>query len=333
MKRTIICIAAAAAAAVSCSKTNPSMQIPQESPHSEETSRTGNLTIKFDTPATKADLTQDESKINDVYVCIFNNDSKTLDVEPVKVTSYDKSKGISIQNVAYGSKSVAVAINCGDNTPSSESFEKFMDSTSDLKYNSRTNLVMIGYDDDFEVSAEENTAQIQVKRLVAKIIVGDVKYDFSSNNIVVPTIKLNGVYIGNCGAKVDMDGEYIEGIYNSYTPSEAITLDSAVSGICACDLDLTVSSSYQTIGKTLYSYNNTSTEEASRPYIVIGCVYNGAQRYYRYPLPAIKANIVYDIKHIILSHAPDSGNLTVEIALGNWDDPEEPWINNDTIEL
>jgi len=331
--KKIICIAALTAAAVSCSKNIPSFQAPASNPEIQSQVQEGSINIKFDTPATKADLSQDEAKINDVYVCIFNNDSKTLDVEPVKVTSYDSSKGIVIQNVAYGSKSVAVAINCGDNTPSSESFEKFMDSTSDLKTNTRTNLVMVGYNDNFNVSAQENTVKIQVKRLVAKIIVGDVKYDFSSNNIVVPTIKLNGVYIGNCGSVVDMDGEYVEGIYNSYKPSEAIKLDSAVSGICACDLNISVSSSYQTIGKTLYSYANPSEQEASRPYLVIGCTYNSVQRYYRYPLPKIQANKVYDIKHVILSHAPDSGNITVEINLGNWDDPSEPWINNGTIEL
>jgi len=326
-------LTAIAAMAASCSKNNASVQLPQDNPQQQEKAMYGNLTIKFDSPATKADLTSDESKINDVFVCIFNNDSKTLDVEPVKLTSYDKTTGIVIQNVAYGSKSVAVAINCGDNTPSSESLDAFKASTSDLAYNSRTNLVMVGYDEDFEVSSDQNTASIGVKRLVAKVTVGDVKYDFSSNNIVVPSIKLNGVYIGNSGAKVDMNGKYIEGVYNSYTPSEAISLDNKVGGICACDLNITVSSSYQTIGKTLYTYANTSEKEESRPYIVLGCLYNNAQRYYRYPLPAIEANKVYEIKHIILSHAPDSGNLTVEIALGNWDDPDEPWINNGTIEL
>lgn len=333
MKKIIIYFAALAATAVSCSKDIAPEQITPEQTTQENALRRGNLTIRFDTPQTKAALTEDESRINDVFVCIFNNDSKTLDVQPVKLTSYDKEKGITIDNVAYGSKTVAVAINCGQKTPSSESFETFIASTSDLKDNSRTNLVMVGYNKDFNVSADQNTVNIKVKRLVAKVTVADVKYDFSSSNIVVPSIKLTGVYIGNCGAIVDMEGNYKSGMYNKYTPSEPIALDSAVEGICACSLDLTVSSSYQNINKTLYTYANTGDKEDSRPYIVIGCQYNNSQRYYRYPLPAIQANKVYEIQHIILSHAPDSGNLKVEITLGNWDEPEEDWLNNGTIQL
>ena len=309
---------AATLLAVACNKQNPSERLSDRT--FSESSGTGTLEIQLNQTMTKAvDLQDTEKAINKFIVCIFCNDTGKLEMEPYEVSPQTSVSTITLDKIPFGNKTVAMAVNYSER-PNTESFEKFMKSVSDLKDNSASNLVMTAYNENVSIAGGENKITMTLKRIAAKIHVGKIKAAYSSDSkLNNPTVFINGVYIGNAAKTASLAGKFAGNLYNQYTPSENFTVDPAVETITAANgFELSLSTSFQNIDKYLYTYPYSDSETPS--YLIIGAFFNGVQRYYRYTLPEIKSNTLYNIEEITVTGAPDSSALEITISVGNWDE-------------
>lgn len=187
--------------------------------------------------------------------------------------------------------------------------EKIMSSASSFSDNSLSSYVMFGYVPSFEIDERFTSITVNVDRLASRIMVGNLKVDFSSNSHYKGcSLKIRNMYLtnvlGKCpysmipsGSPSSSDRWYNRmGLEDSGQAIMSMTADKG--------LDIVIQDGSSTdLDKVYYAYPNGCVSdsdsgqwESRRTRLVIEATLDGKECWYHITLPPMKSNASYSIE-------------------------------------
>jgi hypothetical protein len=186
--------------------------------------------------------------------------------------------------------------------------EQILSSRSMLEDNSMSSLVMFGYKHEVQVDKSTETVMIPVDRLVSKILLKEIRTDFSENPYFKgKSLKINRIYLsnimGSCTYSLKPEGSpppddaWFCRLGEEEIPETLKPLTSDEG------LDMTIpDGGTARLSRVFYSYPNGCISDSSsdsweprRTRLVIEAVLDGRECWYHITLPPMMPNVTYMI--------------------------------------
>ncbi len=336
--KKIVCLFAAAAALLACSK--------DELRENPETSK---VTLKMNVLplGTKAYVTEGaDLALDKVQVMVFNG-AGALEASTDLVTA-----GSSLQlDIEPGQKTICAVGNVPSKcTPGSLS-ELYAQEYS-LSSNSPSKLIMSAFES--MMVKQSGTINLSLERLACKIVLDEIMRSFSEAAYDELPLTIKRIYLSNVAAVADLSasggvpGSFVveKGVIGNLSAAyKALLVDEGLNQV------LYDNDSYNVV-HTFYAYPNGVTDDefggdsfhARRTRLVVECEYNGAVCYYPITLPGLEPgnyrgtlerNKVYHITNLTLTRpgAPDPDVPTGEVSsiqTCTFSISAEPWSTGHT---
>ena len=262
------------------------------------------VTVRIDgaaaTRVSAADVGNDAA-VSDIQLFVFNEKSE--------IESYAKgSESTFTVNVTTGRKYFIALANCPDLGKEIDTRDALLATVSRLQDNSPAALQMVGETTVSEVKANQ-AVSITVKRLVSKVVIQNVKTDFSSPYLAGLEFKITGIYLINVVASNNYamsqkreEYEWVNKLrLDSGNPAAALTQDTGL------NITVTKADPYTT-AHTFYAYPNpvmenyTSGEWSLRKTrLVVETTLGGTLGYYSLELPILERNKIYTITDLTVT--------------------------------
>ena len=306
---SIMALAAVSIMSVSCNK----FLSPQGTSGSEETASDGKFDVNFKfvtagSVESKAVQEAQVSKINDVQIFVF--DSTRNDV----IETYYKGTSASGKiRLTPGKKKIRALVNAPALGSGIGKLSDFDSVLSEFSKNTADNFVMSG-----SLSVEiksEASLPIVVRRLAAKIVLKQIRTDFSAPIYADAKFTVNDIYLTNVAVKCKYFGL-------SYTNTEwnkgfDITKDTGI--------DKEVKNNVYDTEHVFYAYPNSSKDKPTR--IVLKATLGSTVGYYPIDLGKIESNKVYTVTDLLITRpGGDNEDIPVvsaefpyTVAVDGWD--------------
>lgn len=274
---------------------------------------------KASTAATEA-----EKKVDDAYIIVYASDGTLVD--------YRTWSGASVKfALEAGTYQFYAAVNTGmQNVP--ESLAAFKALTGSLK-DDLSGFTMLGYTEKV-ISVGNETFSITAKRLASKIVLENVKVNFSAVSLQDEKMTVNAVYLINVAGDLSFESNLAGTVYS---PTLWYNQTKYVSGDCdsylyAGSIGTQVAhGATAPVEKTFYAYPNGTASDAHggtfgprKTRLVIEATIEGETCYYPFTFEQLESNKIYTITSITVTRRgvddPDevwssdevSGNLTID---------------------
>ena len=273
----------------------------------------------------------DESNVSDYQVLVYDMSSRMLET----YASPDPSASSVTLQCTTGPKDIVVLANAPDMSKV-VSYDAFVASPSLLIDNSAGELVMEGHA-ECDITSAVNSVTVNVRRVVAKVVLEDITIDFESDAYDAMDFVLKSAYLTNVAA----DKKYL-----SEDPKPTIWYNK-VFRIPAYEADDLI---YENLGNVelhnpqiysdkhhFYCYPNPYEEDTfsasvwtPRPTrLVVEAELDGKLYYYPVSLPVLKQNTIYNVSlHIVRPGATspeqdmDRYAASFMIKVEEWEGPE-----------
>lgn len=305
MKTKFFVAAAAAVALIACAKNEESVVQPS-------VDETGVLKVRMNSGQTKITESggDEEKSVSDYQILIYDMNSRMLEAYARPEADSDE---ISV-NCRVGTKEVIVLANAPD-VQDVFSYDEFMRERSDLADNGIGELVMEGHS-TVELTIAGGTVDIDLKRMVAKIVLDGITVDFENDQYDEEDFILKEIYLTNVAG----DMSYLADVadpdewYNKIVRVPDDTVDPMIYESLN-DINLKDNKEY-TDKHHFYCYPNpyeddpfTSDRWSPRPTrLVVEAMLDGVLYYYPVTLPKLNRNTKY---HVTL-HIARPGATSVE---------------------
>lgn len=268
--------------------------------------------------------TETEKRVDDAYIIVYATDGTLVD--------YKAWSGSSVKfALEAGTYQFYAAVNTGmDAAPAS--LTDFRALVGTLK-DDLSGFTMVGWTEK-EVSVGNETFSITARRLASKIVIEDLKVNFSAVSLQSEEVTVNAVYLINVPGDLSF-GAYLAG--TAYSPTLWYNQMKYVSGDCdnclfAGSLGVKVGHGETAVlDKVFYSYPNgtasdvhNGTFSSRKTRLVVECTILGDTCYYPFTFEQLESNKIYTITSLTLTRrgveSPDevwnadevSGNLTID---------------------
>ncbi len=330
MKRKLYLAAFAAVAFASCN----------EIIVNEPEKMSGLVTLDLSVPVgeTKSEGTEDERRVNNLQVYLFDSEGTLEAYNNVKNTT-----DASVQ-CTPGTKTVVAIVNAPEMKDIS-TYDDLKGRTSMLKDNYTYNFVMVG-ELPVEVTGPADVT-IPVSRIAAKIILGSIKNEMALEYLKDQGLTIVDMFLINvAGSTGYMEDKTPELWYNEMKHG------SSTNGSCADVLNFIkrLSSDQNAIkwGETFsaeqafYAYPNSTETDSTAPewcprytrLVVVARIGSDAASRYYYPIsiPDIDRNTAYKIDLTITRPGSDSPDHPVDLEAASVEVNVVDWIDADDIE-
>ncbi len=269
-----------------------------------ENNETVAVTVRIDgAAATRVSVADagNDAAVSDIQLFVFNEKSE--------IESYAKgSESTFTVNVTTGRKNFIALVNCPDLGKEIGTRDALLSTVSRLQDNSPSALQMVGETNVSKVTATDPVG-ITVKRLVSKVVLENVKADFSSPYLAGLEFKVTGIYLINVVASNNYAMSQDRGEYewvnklklDSGNPAAALTQDTGL------NITLTEEAPYTT-AHTFYSYPNPVMENYTtgewslrKTRLVVETTLGGTVGYYSLELPILERNKVYKVTDLTVT--------------------------------
>lgn len=303
MKKHYLIIATAMAlAAVSCSRTETSIETINDEQSYE-------ISIGLDCPLTKATsiVASNESKISNVQLYVFTSAGA--------LESYDKSSdGNRTLSVTSGDHEFYALVNAPDVSASDKS--SLLAAASALSDNGIANFVMVG-STSANITANANIT-INVKRIVAKVTVDKINRKFVSASQGAVSMSIDAIYLTNVAGDTDYAVETAPSTwYNKmgYSASavDALLYDGGINSALADNAAYSTSHSFYPYPNPTEANKDGGEWSPRHTKLVIKTTYGEATKYYPIVLPILERNKTYTITDLILTR-PGSDDEDVPVS-------------------
>ncbi|MGN0190517.1 MAG: hypothetical protein ACI39U_02565 [Candidatus Cryptobacteroides sp.] len=265
----------------------------------------------------------DEDRIGSVQIFLFAEDGR------IEAESYSRSSEVSIVST-MGRKTLGVVVNCDEIGDISELTE--LDSKiTRLKDNAADSFVMYRTV-PVEMDAEQKTVEVQVRRLVSKIVVNKISNRMELAPYRSSPVLIKGIYLINVAGEASMDGLALPGTWLNRQGKE--NEENSLYAEFPSSLSIAFNGD-DTSGHCFYCYPNPTDGDSSDPVwsvrhtrLVIEAVLDGKTCYYPATLPVLESNKVYTVNEFVLTR-PGTDRPDEECAVGDMEFSlsVEPWGN------
>ena len=273
----------------------------------------------------------EERQVSDYQVLVYDMSSRMLEV----YASPDPTASSVTLKCTAGPKDVVVLANAPDMS-GAVSYDAFIAASSLLADNTAGNLVMEGHT-ACEITSAVNSVTVDIRRIVAKVVLEGVSIDFESDAYDGMDFVLKSVYLTNVAA----DRKYLSTDFKPTLWYNKIVRTSApeIDGLVFEDLDdveLQNPDVYE--GKHhFYCYPNPYQEDTFSPTVwsprptrlVVEAELGGKLYYYPVSLPALKQNTRYHVSLRIARPGATSPEQDMDryaaaftINVEEWEGPE-----------
>ena len=262
------------------------------------------LEVELSVPQTRVVDSGNEDAVNSYQVFVYSLDNGLLETY-VKVSGTESSVKL---NCRVGRKEVVVLANAPD-LPSLNSLTVMKQTRSDLVHNGIGSLVMEGSTVVDLTSSTTNAVEVNLKRIVAKVRLTDIKVNFESSAYDENLFELLCAYMINVPADKKylstMTADSEDGPTKWYNKLY-YTFDSTYDSLLYSEINASGAEDYET-DHVFYCYPNpytkddySSDEWTERPTrLIVKTQYDGGFYYYPISLPVLKQNTVYDVSLVI----------------------------------
>lgn len=325
MKRKIFCAAMLALVLVSCEKKGTDL--------SDAATGTVPLEIRFVSEETKAAGVggNEEKKVSDYQVLIYDMSSRMLEAYS---TPDPASSSVSME-CTTGPKEVIVLANAPD-VSGIVSYDTFLKTKSKLSDNSIGRLVMEGHASP-NLTAAGGTVNVDIKRVVAKVVLDGITVDFEQNAYDNMDFILKRVYLTNVAADKSYLAETADPAswYNKIIRTSAPEVDELLYEDLG-NMNIKTTKLYKQ-QHHFYCYPNPHTADSfdsdvwnPRPTrLVVEATIGNVPYYYPVALPELKQNTRYHVSLRIIrpgSTSPeqdmDKYAVSFNITIEEWKGPE-----------
>ena len=288
--------------------------------------KTVNLEVRLPSQQTRAVGTDEENKINDLQVFVFDHNGM--------LEAYDRADGSSLSlSCSSGVKEVVALVNAG---PLSDvvSLVDLEGRRSGLADNSPGSFVMEGR--ATPTLRASSTVVVPVSRLAARVALTEVAVDFELAQHNSQTFQIKAVYLLNvAGDRTYLTATRPDVWYNKMTKDSAAP---SITGVTLTNAYVTSSTPYNTV-HYLYGYPNPTTSDVSGgswsarfTRLVVEAELGGKLYYYPVTLEGgLKSNTSYDVKLKITRPGSSSPDKPVDSVTASFSVEVQPW--NDGISV
>lgn len=339
MKKYFFLLAGLLTAVLSCNKQNALPPLPEPAAITEDS---GTLHVSVGTADTKASLSGlDDESIRCLQVLIFNADTQKLETD-----KYVSASSASLTS-PVGNKHVWAIVNHSrlTNVTTETALKSTVTSLAEnYTTGSGIHLVMAG-EKDVEVTQSSNQVNIDVTRLVSKIVLTAVTRKFADTFLAGSSFTIKDVYLknvaGNTNFSLDKKNNGTE--WDILAPSSWFNPltdanDATVSPLL-CDHNLSIACAENTatsMNRVWYTCPNPTSDDstssswcARHTRLVIHADVSGTQTYYTFTLPVLKRNCSYEISNITFTMlgkdndnddtVTDTGAASITLNVVDWD--------------
>lgn len=302
MNKAILLLAGlAAAAAVSCNKTEGPAAIPGDD------SRVS-LTVDVGGPLTRATgVTRDgENGVSSAQVLVFDASGKT--------EAYGKSGGGSVTvGVTAGAKTVWAVANYPGDLSGVKSADELAAKAVSLTDNSTTSFVMAG-SSSATVSSSNASVSVSVSHLTSKVVVDKITRDFSVAALASLPFSIKGIYIINAVGNQNLGGTasasaWYNKLGHKDSAVDALLYDSVNASLANKASHSTVHSFYP-FPNGSSSSSTSSTWSERRSMLVIEAAIDSETCYYPIFIEKLERNRIYEFTSITLTRRGSSDPYT-----------------------
>ena len=296
----------------------------------QEDDRKYNLSVRVSTgEGTKAEGPVDaaeEEKINTVQVFVFN-ESGRLETE-----TYANSTDNLNLVCTKGVKKVKVIVNEGQ-ISGIKTLTDLDSKTSYLTNNHTQSLVMVNLTPvTVDVNGPDVSVEVQVKRLVSKIVIKNVHNRLSLTQYKSQPLIVSSIYLINVPAKCS----FSEATYYSNEWHNKSCRDDEARNIYNENISYVLQhNGSMTTEHYFYSYPNPNAADSDaqewsprHTRLVVECVFDELVYYYPITLPVLQSNTVYTIENLTITRlglsSPDVietlGSASFLLDVADWDE-------------
>ena len=290
-----------------------------------------------------------DSKINDISVLVFRKDNNGNSIDVIEyVDSTALNESIKLK-ATTGERIFYVVANIHETSLSGiNNEEDFLTKLSEIKSEIEGDFTMIGFVEKV-LEVGDNTLNINLKRLVSRIIVSEIDADFTGTSYEGYSLSNVELFITNIQSqKYLKDG--VTSPENCYiiNRGDYIASDSPTSGIFYDKItqDVGTGSNAHTTKHYFYAYENSVSDESQTPFtrLVLKGTINGLTYYWPINInqegfkgntttdhDGVRANTTYEYKIKITRPGSNSAEDVVQFSNYNLLLSIEPWEETDPV--
>lgn len=314
---------ATAASLISCDK-----QAANDFSSDESTSeKRVECTFSISRPGTKATSGMDDAEVNTIQIFVFKMGDN--DIQGVIDAQSERSTDSQVPlECTLGTRAIVAVVN-GPSSLSFSTIDELYSEISHLNENSAGSFVMVGRLDT-EIDSDDTSITVEVKRLVAKVAISKITFNFKENyytNLLNQgQIELQSIGLLNVANEVPYlsSGAYTPDYYYLGGYSAADVIDY----LAHDEVSETASSSPYTTEHEFYCYPNSSNPKTA---LSIAVAISGKTCYYTKYIDLIESNKVYTVTNLTITRPGSdteggeilSDTFYFDVLVSEWESGDE----------